>query len=127
MRFLAAVFGLAVLLAACSDAASTTESTTAPTPASTTATLTPTTTTTQGPVFTPDQQSTAVVALDKVLAGEELTRDEATFLCVITLMPPGPLGLWGSEVGLDDRWSETEKASQLDLAVTKLAELGLCG
>jgi len=126
MRFLAAAFGLAVLLAACSDSASTTGSTTAPTPAPATAAPAPTTTTTQGPVFTPDQQSTAIVALDKVLAGEELTRDEAAFLCVITLMPPGPLALWGSEVGLDDRWSEAEKVSQLDVAVSKLTELGLC-
>lgn len=126
MRILAATFGLAVLLAACSDSASTSETTSAPGPAPTT-TAAPTTTTTQGPVFTPDQQSTAVVALDKVLAGEELTSDEATFLCVITLMPPGPLALWGSEVGLDDRWKQAEKVFQLDLAVTQLTELGLCG
>jgi len=127
MRILAATFGLAVLLAACSDSASTTESTTSPTPAPATAAPAPTTATTQGPVFTPDQQSTAVVALDKVLAGEELTSDEAAFLCVITLMPPGPLALWGSEVGLDDRWKQAEKVFQLDLAVTQLTELGLCG
>lgn len=126
MRTLAATLGLAVMLAACSDSVSTTETTSPPVPAPTTA-APATTSTTQGPVFTPEQQSLALGALDKVLGAEELTNDEASFVCIIALMPPGPLSLWGSEIGLDDRWTEDEKLTQLDLAVTRLDELGLCG